>query len=289
MIDAEKANYPVALMCRVMGTSRSGLYAWQHRPRISARKAANARLFNRIRQLHQESRGTYGSPRIYKDLREEGQVVGENRVARLMRKNGLSARIKRRYRHTTTSNHDYPVAKNLLDRQFDVDRPNQVWATDITYVGTQEGWLYLGVVMDLYSRRIVGWSMGNNMKTSLVLNALHMALGHRFPDEHLLHHSDRGSQYASRIYQKALEENQITCSMSRKGDCYDNAVVESFFGTLKTELVHRQTWPSRDAARLAIHEYIEVFYNRKRRHSTIGDIAPAKFEDMYYATAASAA
>jgi transposase InsO family protein len=249
----------------------------------------NQRLTKRILSIHLESRGTYGSPRVHAELRCQGIEVGRNRVERLMRAEGVTARLKRRFRRTTDSAHDYPVAPNTLDRQFETDEPNQVWTTDITYIWTQEGWLYLAVVMDLFSRRIVGWSMSDNMRTELVLAALTMAIGNRLPDGELMHHSDRGSQYASFSYQKALQANGITCSMSRRANCLDNAVAESFFGTIKTELIHRHTWPSRDSARLAIHEYIEVFYNRRRRHSTLGMMSPAEFEDVFNRNAASAA
>ena len=200
---------------------------------------------------------------------------------------GLQARMPRRYRRTTSSDHDLPVAANHLDRRFTVKTKDRVWATDITYVRTHEGWLYLAVVLDLFSRRVVGWSMASHLRTELVRYALEMALGNRLPESELLHHSDRGSQYASFEYQKLLQNHGIQCSMSRRAECYDNAVVESFFGTLKTELIYRKAWLTRDEARLAIHEYIEVFYNRRRRHSHLGNVSPAEFEKL--STAASAA
>ena len=264
-------------MCRVLGVSKSGFYAWRHRP-PSQRMVDDARLTKSIREIHAMSRGTYGSPRVHAELRCRGERVGRKRVERLMRLNGIEARSRRRIRRSKYVEHGLPVAPNVLDRRFDVDAPNQVWATDITFIWTQEGWLYLAVVVDLYSRRVVGWSMADHVRTELVIGALEMALGNRLPDASLLHHSDRGSQYASYRYQKALEQHGIRCSMSRRGECIDNAVVESFFGTLKTELVYRSTWPTRDAARLAIHEYIEVFYNRRRRHSRLGYLSPAEFE-----------
>ena len=198
-----------------------------------------------------------------------------------MRTAGITARLARRFRRTTDSSHDFPVAENLLARRFTAERPNSKWVTDITYIWTQEGWLYLAVVLDLFSRRIVGWSIADHMRTDLVMGALTMALGNRLPDDTLMHHSDRGSQYASFCYQKALGQHGITASMSRRGECYDNAVMESFFGTLKTELIHRQTWPTRASARSAIPDYIEIFYNRKRRHSTLGYRTPAEFEADY--------
>ena len=206
-----------------------------------------------------------------------------------MRRSGISARIRRRFRRTTNSNHGFPVAQNLVARNFDVEEPNRVWATDITYIWTLEGWLYLAVVIDVCSRRVVGWSMAEHMRTELTLRALRMALGQRALDGELVHHSDRGSQYASFDYQKALEVHGIRCSMSRKGDCLDNAVAESFFGTLKIELVHRHTWLTREEVRSAIHEYVEVFYNRKRRHSALGYLCPAEYEERLESQAVSAA
>lgn len=268
-------------MCDALGVSRSGYYAWSARKGLSRREESNRVLLTEIREVFRLGRGTYGSPRVFQELRCRGRRVGKNRVQHLMRQEGLQAVVRRRYRRTTRSDHDLPVAPNLLDRHFEADRPNRSWATDITYVWTLEGWLYLAVVIDLFSRRVVGWSMADHMKTDLVMNALTMALGNRLPEGELLHHSDRGSQYASFRYQKALDHHGITCSMSRAGDCLDNAVVESFFGTLKSELIHRQTWTTRDSARAGIHEYIEVFYNRVRRHSTLGYRTPAEFEADY--------
>ena len=261
-------------MCRLLGVSPSGFYAWLSRP-PSRRQIENQRLVREMREIHQQSRGTYGSPRMHAELRSRGRPVGVHRVARLMRQNGISARLKRRWRRTTDSNHSLPVAPNALDRRFQAPAPNRVWATDITYVWTLEGWLYLAVVEDLFSRRIVGWSMADHMRTELVLDALDMATGNRLVDGTLLHHSDRGSQYASFTYQKRLEASGITCSMSRRANCLDNAVVESFFGTLKQELVHRSTWISREHAKSAIHEYIEIFYNRWRRPLDAGQRLPS--------------
>jgi transposase InsO family protein len=275
---AEKANYPVWLMCKVLQVSRSGFYAWYKRP-PSTRERENKRLVRVIREAHQASRRTYGSPRIHEELKDRGFEVGCNRVARLMHENGIFACCRRRFRVTTNSAHGLPVADNVLGRSFTVKAPDRAWVTDITYVWTGEGWLYLAVVIDLFSRRVVGWSMSERIKTGLVLNALKMALGQRVSDAKLLHHSDRGSQYASHAYRKALKDHGITCSMSRKGDCWDNAVAESFFATLKTELVYRMVFLTRDAARAAIAEYIEVFYNRQRRHSHLGYMSPAKYED----------
>lgn len=275
-------------MCKLLGVSPSGFYAWRERP-PSARGIANQELVREIRKIHLQSRGTYGSPRVHAELRSRGRPVGANRVARLMRENGVTARFKRRWKRTTDSRHSLPIAPNDLDRNFSVEEPNSIWVTDITYIWTLEGWLYLAVVEDLFSRRIVGWSMADHMRTELVLGALDMAIGNRLPEGALMHHSDRGSQYASFTYQKRLEEKGITCSMSRRANCLDNAVVESFFGTLKQELVHRRTWISRRQARSAIHEYIEVFYNRWRRHSTLGQVCPAEYERNHTKKAADAA
>ena len=288
MIEAEKAHFPIRMMCRLLKVSPSGYYASRGRP-PSKRAVEDAALTLRIREVHLKSRGTYGSPRMHAELRWQGFRVGENRVARLMRKDGISARLKRRWRRTTDSGHTLPVAPNVLEQAFTVDAPNRVWATDITYIWTLEGWLYLAVVEDLFSRRIVGWSMAEHMRTELVLGALDMAIGNRLPEGRLLHHSDRGSQYASFTYQKRLEKQGITCSMSRRAQCLDNAVVESFFGTLKRELVHRRTWLSREQAKAAIYEYIEVFYNRWRRHSTLGQVSPAEYERSHTKDAADAA
>lgn len=236
-------------------------------------------LESKIKEVHQESRGTYGSPRLHAELKAQGFEVGRNRVARIMREQGITGQMPRKFRRTTDSNHTFPVEENILARDFNVDGPDKVWATDITYVRTWEGWLYLAVVIDLFSRKVVGWSMANHLRTELVLDALRMALGRRLPSKDLLHHSDRGSQYASHEYRKALRQHGIVCSMSRRGDCWDNAVVESFFGTLKTELLYRRPITSRKMARAAICEYIEVFYNRKRRHSYLGNLSPEDYEN----------
>jgi len=280
-MEAEKTRFPLALMCRVLGLSRSGLYARRQRPAWSRRVEESAHLESEVRDIHVESRGTYGSPRVFAELRCRGRSVGRHRVARCMRAAGITARLTRRWHRTTDSSHGLPVAENLLDRAFTAERPNQKWVTDITYVWTLEGWLYVAVVLDLFSRRIVGWSMASHMRTDLVMGALTMAVGNRLPDDALMHHSDQGSQYASFAYQAALQHHGLTCSMSRRGECHDNAVAESFFGTLKTELIHRQTWPTRASARSAVHDYIELFYNRTRRHSTLGHRPPAEFEADY--------
>jgi len=270
-------------MCRVLGVSPSAFYASLSRS-PSRRSQANEQLKPIIREVFLDSRATYGSPRVHCELQHHGHAVGRHRVARLMRAMDLTARLRRRKRRTTYSEHDLPVAENLLDRRFEVRTPDKVWATDITYIWTREGWLYLAVVMDLFSRRIVGWSMADHMRTALVSGALEMAFGHRVPARSMMHHSDRGSQYASWDYQQMLKARGIECSMSRKAECYDNAVVESFFGTLKQELVYRTSWITRREARHAIHDYIEVFYNRRRRHSYLGNLSPAEFEKLHPAT-----
>lgn len=265
-------------MCQVLEVSVSGYYAWWRRPE-SRRSQANRALLTEIRMAHQRSRQTYGSPRMTAELKVLGHVCSENRVARLMRVSGVQAVGKRKYRVTTQSRHTYPVADNVLDRNFTVDRPNAVWLSDITYVWTSEGWLYLAAVMDLHSRMVVGWSMGPRINAELTLSALRQATRRRDVRPELVHHSDRGGQYASAEYQKLLTETQMIGSMSRKGDCWDNAPMESFFATLKTELVYRMKFKTREEAKRKIFEYIEIFYNRQRRHSSLGDQSPLDFEN----------
>ena len=278
MIEAEKAHYPIAVMCRALGVSRSGLYAWRHRPRPGKRAREEFALRSRIRVIHRSSRGTYGSPRVRAQLRKDQLCVGKSRVERLMREEGLRGKIRRRFRVTTQSDPALAAAPNTLDRNFTVERPDQVWAGDITYLPLVSGFAYLAVVVDLFSRRVVGWAMADHLRTELVEDALECALGARTPTTNMLHHSDRGCQYASTAYRKRLEQLGIQVSMSRPGNCYDNAVVESFFGTLKQELVRDARWQTHAEARVAVHEYIEVFYNRKRLHSSIGYVSPADFE-----------
>lgn len=240
-------------------------------------------MSEKIQEIHQNSRQSYGSPRIHQSLLAEGFKIGRQRVIRLMGDLGISARTKRRFVKTTDSEHSLPVAENVLSRNFITAEPDQAWVADITYIPTAEGWLYLAVILDLFSRRVIGWSMDNNMRTELVTNALNSALGQRIPSiDGLVFHSDRGSQYASHDYRNKLKANGITCSMSRRGNCWDNAVAESFFGTIKTELIHRQNFSSQLEARTAIAEWIEVFYNRKRIHSSIGYLTPVEFEDRYW-------
>lgn len=275
---AEKASYPVTVLCRVLAVSTSGFYDYCKRAE-SRRRTDDFLLKLRIAAIHKRSRGTYGSPRVHAELQEHGQRVSRKRVARLMQEAGLEGVPKRKFIRTTDSKHNCPVAANVLDRQFHVEDPNQVWAADITYIRTWEGWLYLAVVLDLFSRRAVGWCLDESLGKELVLQALSMALGMRQPDGGLLHHSDRGSQYASAAYQKALADQGITCSMSRRGDCWDNAVVESFFGTLKTELIDQRAWPTKRHARAAVADYLN-FYNAHRRHSSLGYLSPIQFESL---------
>jgi putative transposase len=276
-IHAEKDNHSVTALCRVMQVALSGYYAWTRRPE-SARAKADHLLRAKVRASHAASRRTYGSPRVRADLKAEGFSVGRNKVARLMREEGLQGCAKKGFRKTTDSNHDLAIAPNTLDRKFKVAAPNAAWVTDITYVWTWEGWMYLAVVVDLFSRRVVGWAVADHMRTELVTSALQMALGRRCPGDGLLHHSDRGSQYASGDYRQQLRDNGIVCSMSRKANCWDNAVAESFFATIKKELIHRYPWPTNAAARDAIANYIEMFYNPKRRHSALSYLSPAEFE-----------
>ena len=268
-IAREKACYPVALMCRVLTVSRSGYYAWCKRP-ASQHTQEDQRLGLEVAAIYRESRARYGSPRVHAELRERGQRTARKRVARLMQTAGLRARERRRFRCTTDSRHGMAIRQNLLERQFTVAAPNCGWVTDITYVWTLEGWLYLAVILDLFSRRVVGWSLSERLERGIVLDALKMALQDRQPPQGLLHHSDRGSQYASHEYQQLLAEHGIQSSMSRKGNCWDNAVAESFFATLKVELVYQSRWNTR----------IELFYNRQRRHSALGYLCPTEFERL---------
>lgn len=291
MIQAEKANFTVRMMCRCLDVSPSGYYAWVDRE-PSERERQNAALSTAIKEIFEASRRTYGSPRVHAELVERGHDVDIKRVAKLMAELGLAARRKPKFRKTTDSNHGLPVAANVLDRNFTTEEPDRVWVADITYIWTVEGWMYLAVIIDLFSRRVVGWAMADHMRTELVLEALDAALGSRRPcDVGLLFHSDQGSQYAATDYQAALRSAGITCSMSRRANCWDNAVAESFFATLKTELVHDVLFTTKAAARIVIAEWIEVFYNGKRRHSAIGHISPAAYERRYYTqlTAALAA
>jgi transposase InsO family protein len=269
------------LMCRVLEVTRSGFYAWRTRaPSERARKDQRLRI--EVRAIHRETRGRYGSPRIHKELQARGERVSRKRVARLMQAEGLRGRKKRRFQKTTNSDHTYPIAPNVLNRKFDVGEvpgPDQVWVADITYVPTREGWLYLAVILDLATRLVVGWSMGETLETKLVIGALEMALRRRRPPPGLLHHSDRGVQYASNEYRELLERQKAVVSMSRKGNCWDNAVAESFFATLEIELIEDADWDTRNEARSAIFDFVEVWYNRHRRHSSLGYLTPAEFDE----------
>ena len=274
---AEKAHYPIRVMARVLGVTPSGYYAWRGRPLIRPQVRRNDSLRRRIRIIHAESRGTYGSPRVLRALREEGQRVGRNRIIRLMRAEQLRGRPRRRFRVTTQADPAATPAANLLARQFTVPGPNRVWAGDLTALPTGQGWLYLAVLLDLWSRRVVGWAMRTTLETELVIAAWHMAVGRRQTVPQL-HHSDRGGQYTSDAYQRLLAQHQVRCSMSRPGNCWDNAPVESFFRSLKVELMPASMWPTRAAAARAVHDYIERFYNTTRLHSTLGYQSPTRFE-----------
>jgi transposase InsO family protein len=277
-ISQHRREFEVRMMCDALHVSRSGYYAWVDRP-LSRRQQRQEQLVEQIRQVHEQSQGTYGSPRIHAELVEQKIDVCINTVARLMKQTDIRSIIHRRFVvRTTDSHHDLPVASNGLDRQFQASLPNQKWCCDITYVPTRQGFLYLAAVIDLCSRKIVGWSMADHLRTELCVNALQMALGLRRPGKGLLHHSDRGVQYASVDYRKMLSFHQIDVSMSRTGDCYDNAVMESFWGTLKTEWVYHRDYATREEARRSIFQYIECWYNRKRRHSAIGYKSPEQFE-----------
>ena len=282
MITRHRGEFTLRLMCRVLDVSPSGYYAWRQRsPSLHA--LADELLLLRIRIAHAESGETYGAPRVQRELKADGTRVSTKRVARLMRADELVARPpKRRRVSTTDSNHAQPIAPNLLARQFDVNgiALNQVWVGDLTYIPTREGWLYLASVLDLASRRCIGWAMGETLEVDLALGALRMALGARRPAPGLLHHSDRGSQYTSAEYRALLQAHGAIASMSRKGDCWDNAVAESFFATLELELIVKSDWHTRDDARRAIFRYIETWYNRKRRHSTLGYVSPVRYEEQ---------
>jgi putative transposase len=283
-IAAEKAWAPVSTLCRVLEVTRSGFYAWQERD-PSERAIDDQKLALEIAAIHKASGETYGSPRVHAELRAKGLDVSRKRVARLMRELGIKSRRKRRFKATTDSKHDLPVAENVLDRKFNVDAPDVAWVTDITYVWTDEGWLYLAAILDLFSRRVVGLALSERIDRALVLEALRVAVGRRTPDAGMVHHSDRGSQYASGDYQSALRGLGVVCSMSRKGNCWDNAVAESFFATLKTECIYSRRFATRAQAREAIFHFVEIFYNHQRRHSTLGYLTPAEFERRHCAPA----
>jgi putative transposase len=278
-------QFPIAMLCRVMQVATSGYYAWLRRPQ-SPRARVNRALAQRIKAAHEGSRKIYGRRRIHAQLRRDGVVCSPNRVGRLMRQEGLQGLRRRAFRTTTNSRHSFPVAKNLLARNFTAVAPDQVWISDITYLPVEDGWEYLATVMDLYSRRIVGWAMQSTLDRSLTLNALEMAIAQRRPVPGLIHHSDRGVQYACGDYQAALGRQGMIPSMSRKGDCWDNAPKESFFGTLKCELGLHGLRPPREQVHRTVFDYIEVFYNRQRLHSSLGCLSPAEFERLSLVKAA---
>ena len=268
----------MTLMCQTLHITRSGYYAWRDRPQ-SRRQQRRTQLTQQIHQVHENSRRSYGSPRITVALKESGLKVCQNTVAKYMRESQVFVKPRPRFvPRTTDSAHGHPIAPNVLDREFEASAPNQKWACDLTYIFTEEGWVYLSVVIDLFSRRVVGWSMSDTLKADGVAQALEMAIARRRPQPGLLHHSDRGVQYACQLYRSLLSKHDIQCSMSRPGNCYDNAVVESFFGTLKSELVHRTRYRTREQAQSSLFEWIECWYNRQRRHSSLGYLSPEAFE-----------
>ena len=269
------------LMCDLLQVSRSGYYAWRNRS-PSRRQSRQQQLIEQIQAAHRQSRGTYGSPRIFQQLKDQGIQTCENTVAKLMKKQGICSKTRRRFVvHTTDSDHGHPIAGNALDQDFSAGGLNECWCADITYVPTDQGWLYLAAVIDVCSRRIVGWAMAHHLRADLCIEALEMALQRRALQARLVHHSDRGCQYACGEYQALLKKHSIECSMSRSGNCYDNALIESFFGTLKQELIHHEHYLTIDQAKASIFEYIEVFYNRKRKHSSLGYLSPEAFEATF--------
>jgi putative transposase len=286
-IKEHQEQFSLTALCRTMQVGRSGFYAWKKRGK-SVRQQQNETLAGQIKVAFQESDETYGSPRIWKELNEAGIAGSEKRIARLMRLHNLRAVKPKRFVVTTDSDHEMPVAKNLLARTFQAETPDTRWTADITYIWTTEGWLYLAIILDLFSRRIVGWAMDQKIERSLVLSALEMAIAGRNPSQDMLCHSDRGSQYASDDYQERLQKAGMVCSMSRRGNCWDNAPTESFFASLKKEKVYRTSFATRDQARRVIFTWIEVWYNRKRRHSTLGYLSPEVFERQYHQQQATA-
>jgi putative transposase len=290
LIDAEEARFPIRFMCEQLDVSRSGFYAWRQR-KPSSRKSEDVLLGVEVAAAHQASGKRYGSTRVHKELLAAGRRTSRKRVARLMRKQKLVARpqrLKKRYVRTTDSNHAFPIAPDLVGRDFSAQAPNKIWVTDITYIWTNEGWLYLAAIVDLYSRRIVGWATSEKIDTKLCLAALRQSILERRPAPGLIHHSDRGSQYASEEYRQALAANGVVCSMSRKGNCLDNAAAESLWSTIKAELVELTDFPSRAVARRQLFEYIEVFYNRRRLHSSIDYRSPVTYESLFNHAAVAA-
>jgi putative transposase len=277
MIKPNENDFPVCMMCSLLSVSRSGYYAWKHRP-LSGREQSDRLLAAEIKRVFDDEKGRAGAPRIARRLQDEGKSAGRHRVARIMRGNGWRAKAARKYKATTNSKHSLPVAPNLLEQDFMADRPDQKWVSDITYIWTDEGWLYLAVVLDLYSRRVIGWAIAERMTATLVCDALIMALWHRKIPTGVIVHSDRGSQYCSAAYQKLFRKYQLICSMSKKGDCYDNAAMESWNHSFKVEAVHGERFVTRSEAKYQVFEYIEVYYNRKRLHSKLGYLSPIAFE-----------
>ena len=278
-ISDEKKAYPVVLMCKVLLVSRSGYYRWAKGFK-SPRKLEYERLRPVVKEIHSQSKESYGARRVAEELTALGEPCGRTKAASLMKDAGVEAKQKKRFKVTTNSDHKLPVAPNLLNRDFKAIEADRVYVGDITYIWTREGWLYLAIVLDLYSRKIVGWSLSNRMKTSLVSDALKMAIWRRKPGKDIIFHSDRGSQYCSRKFQKLLKSHKMKSSMSKKGDCWDNAVAESFFGSMKTERVNEMNYQTREEARRDIVDYIEMFYNSKRRHSYLGYLSPKDFEQL---------
>mgnify|MGYP001616836821 CR=1 FL=1 len=276
-MEDNRSAFGVERMCRILRVSRSGYYDWRDRG-LSQRELRHQRLLVEIGRLFQKSRKTYGSPRVFDALRGEDKRCGKHQVESLMRQNGITPKRRRKFKKTTDSDHNYPIAPNLVERVFEAELLNRLWTSDITYIWTSEGWLYLAVVLDVCSRRIVGWGMSHRLQDDLVVRAIKQALAQRQVAKGLIFHSDQGSQFAGDACQKLLDDHHITPSMSRKGDCYDNAITESFFGTLKTELVYQERFQTREEAKLKIFDYIEVFYNRQRTHSALGYKTPVDFE-----------
>lgn len=278
-VDSQKEYYPVATLCRVLEVSRRGYYDWVQRP-VSAQQKANRQLLSEIKRVFEETREVYGAPRIYKELKETGYFCGLNRVARLMRQAEIVPKTVKKFRITTDSRKSHKPAENLLGQKFSATRRNEKWVADVTYIPTRKGWLFLAAVMDLYTRKIVGWSMSERLTADLSVQALKGAIRQEGKVEGLLHHSDQGREYYAKDYQDLLKEHGIVCSMSRKGNCYDNASMESFFHSFKVELIHHEDFHTREDARSATFDYIELFYNRKRRHSSIDYLSPMEFERL---------
>jgi putative transposase len=283
-IGQHRAVYPLALMCALLAVSLNGLRAWLRGGSPDRKRLTDAQLLVLIGAIHAEVKGAYGSPRMLEELRGRGFQVGKARVERLMREHQIRARHKRRWKATTDSKHGLPVAPNVVERNFTPEAPNRLWSADLTYLWTDEGWLYLAVVIDLFNREVVGWAIKERMTADIVTDALTMAWFRRRPEPGLIHHSDRGSQYASAVFQALLAQYGMTCSMSRKGNCWDNAPTESFFNSLKNERVHGKRYRTRAEARADMFEYIEVFFNRRRRHSTLGFKSPMQFMQDWIAT-----